>query len=137
MRPHTEHEEYEETINVYFTPEEQKEHYLNWLYWQDDRRAYWNFKAKTKKAVPIVTPTIKEAPVTKRLLELFKKKVYQKHHRLKEEVLKEIEGRISKFLELKMPLPAAPPAKLTETKAVGPKTFRQKKKAKKDPSADG
>lgn len=132
MRPHTEYEEFEEQINIYFSEAEQKEHYIDWLYWQDDRRAYWNFKAKTEKAVPIVTRTIKEATVTDRMIELFKKKVYQKYHRLKEEVLREINERLIKFIEEKRHLLLEEPQKTTvETKTAGPSTFREKKKPKK------
>jgi hypothetical protein len=97
--PIHEYEEYQERGGRTFRGlEEVKERYIAQVKNQPARHAHWKFKANDP--VRLVTPTVEPVYVTKTAKGRFTEAVYVQSARPTAEVIREIEGRVDRFLKL-------------------------------------
>lgn len=98
--PWYDYEEFQEVSSrPFFQVEEIKERFIAWVENQDDRHAQWKFKSK--KPIPIVTPFIEPVILTETIRRKFKEKVYSRCARPTHEINLEIEQRVQRFLQAK------------------------------------
>jgi hypothetical protein len=96
--PWYDYEEFQEVSSrTYYSIEEVKERFVAWVKNQGDRHAQWKFK--DKPPIPIVTPTVKPVIVIEEVRRAFVERVYRGSARSTDEVLREIEERVPRYIE--------------------------------------
>jgi len=96
--PWYDYAEFEEVSGrTFYSEAEVKERFIAWINTQDDR--HYQLKVGNRKPIPMVAPFIEDVLVRDKDVAALKEKVYNKIARLADDVRREVEGRVSLYLE--------------------------------------